>query len=78
MVISKVERPVAPKGPSVLERFVRYLREVRTELSRVDWPNRTELTASTIVVVAVLLLLSAYLGAWDFLFGWVFQQVLAR
>ena len=73
-------RPAAPgaKGPSIWDRLVRYTREVWAELKRVDWPSRTELVASTIVVVAVLAVLSAYLGAWDALFTWLFTQVLGR
>src|SRR5438034_8267001 len=72
-------RPAVPgaKGPSIWDRLVRYAREVWAELKRVDWPSRTELVASTIVVVAVLAVLSAYLGAWDALFTWLFTQVLA-
>ena len=75
-----VPRPAVagPKGPSILERAVRYVREVWAELKRVDWPTRPELVASTIVVVAVLAILSAYLGAWDALFTWLFTQVLGR
>lgn len=65
-------------GPSVVERITRYLREVRTELGRVEWPSRAELTAMTIVVVVVLLLMSLYLGAWDLLFTWLFQRGLVR
>jgi len=73
-------RPAVPgaKGPSIWDRLVRYAREVWAELKRVDWPSRTELVASTIVVVAVLAVLSAYLGAWDALFTWLFTQVLGR
>ncbi len=67
-----------PKGPGVWERAVRYLREVWAELKRVDWPSRPELIASTIVVVAVLLAMALYLGAWDALFTWVFSRVLVR
>jgi preprotein translocase subunit SecE len=67
-----------PKGPGVRERVVRYLREVWAELKRVDWPSRPELIASTIVVVAVLLAMALYLGAWDALFTWVFSRVLVR
>jgi preprotein translocase subunit SecE len=65
-------------GPSLVERILRYFREVRTELGRVEWPSRAELTAMTIVVVVVLLLMSLYLGAWDLLFTWLFQRVLVR
>ncbi len=71
-------RPVAARGPSIIERILRYLREIRTELGRVEWPSRAELVAMTIVVVVVLLVLSLYLGAWDLLFSWVFQRVLVR
>lgn len=76
-------RPAAKPAPvrtglPIIERIRRYLREVRTELGRVDWPSRAELTAMTIVVVVVLLIMSLYLGAWDLLFTWLFQRVLVR
>ncbi len=73
-------RPAPPerRGPAQWDRVVRYLREVLAEMKRVDWPSRPELVASTIVVVAVLLLMSLYLGAWDGLFTWVFTRVLVR
>lgn len=79
----QVARPAARptpgrQGPSIIERIGRYFREVRTELSRVEWPSRAELVAMTIVVVVVLLILALYLGAWDLLFTWVFQRVLVR
>lgn len=70
--------PQERRGPVLRERVTRYLREVLAEMKRVDWPSRPELIASTIVVVAVLLLMSGYLGAWDGLFTWVFTRVLVR
>ena len=74
-----VSRPVpARQGPSLVERVRRFLREVRAELARVDWPSRQELIAMTIVVVVVLLAMALYLGAWDLLFSWLFQRVLVR
>jgi preprotein translocase subunit SecE len=78
----KMARPVARviparQGPAEIERIRRYLREVRAELARVDWPSRQELIAMTVVVVVVLLAMALYLGAWDLLFSWLFQHVLA-
>ena len=71
-------RPVVgQRGPAIWDRLVRYTREVWAEMKRVDWPSRPELVASTIVVVAVLAVLSAYLGAWDAFFTWLFTHVLA-
>ena len=79
----KADRPVARsiparQGPSLVERVTRYFREVLVELRKVDWPSRQELTAMTIVVIVVLMAMAIYLGLWDLLFGWLFQQVLAR
>jgi preprotein translocase subunit SecE len=79
----KMTRPVpravpAREGPSLIDRIRRYLREVRAELARVDWPSRQEITAMTVVVVVVLVAMALYLGAWDLLFSWLFQRVLVR
>ncbi|HXF82645.1 MAG TPA: preprotein translocase subunit SecE, partial [bacterium] len=65
-------------GPPILERIRRYFREVRVELAKVEWPSRQEVTAMTIVVVVVLLVMAAYLGLWDLLFSWLFQRLLVR
>lgn len=73
-----VVKAPARKGISPVERAIRYLREVRAELSRVTWPSRQELIASTLVVLVVVAVTSLYLGAWDALFTWLFQRVLVR
>lgn len=61
------------QGPAVLERIRRYFREVRAELSRVDWPSRQELFAMTVVVIVVLAAMALYLGLWDLLFTLLVQ-----
>jgi preprotein translocase subunit SecE len=74
------EKPVARvaprRGPSIAERFGRYLREIRAEMNRATWPTRQELIASTLVVIVVVTIMALYLGAWDAVFAWLFQRVL--
>ncbi|MGH2349359.1 MAG: preprotein translocase subunit SecE [bacterium] len=65
-------------GPPIQERVTRYLRDVRGELTRVEWPSRAELIAMTVVVIIVLLAMALYLGAWDAVFAWLFQTVLVQ
>lgn len=65
----------ARRGPAIWERFLQYIREVRAELTRVDWPSRPELIASTIVVVVVLIVMTIYMGAWDLLFNKLFLML---
>lgn len=54
-----------------------YVREVRSELKRVHWPSRREVTSYSIVVLVAVSLLTAYIFGLDQLFGqfvfWIFQ-----
>ena len=57
------------KGGGFLARPRRFARDVRGELRRVSWPNRDQLRQSTAVVLIIVLVLAAYVAAWDFVFG---------
>ncbi len=74
------QKPQPPRRqwPAPLQRAIGYLREVWVELNRVDWPTRRELVSSTIVVVIVLLVMSLYLGFFDFVYTWVVKNVLLK
>jgi preprotein translocase subunit SecE len=45
----------------------RFLREVRVEMEKVTWPGRDEVRAATIVIIALVVIMSAFIGAVDFL-----------
>ncbi len=46
----------------------RFIRDVRNELGRVNWPDRDQLRQSTAVVLIIVLTLTIYVAAWDFVF----------
>jgi len=46
-------------------KFVKFLKEVRTELTKVTWPTRQELIGSTIVTIVVTLIVSVFIGIVD-------------
>ena len=46
-----------------------FLKEVRQELKKVDWPSRTELVSYTIVVLATLIVTTTYVAGLDFIFS---------
>jgi preprotein translocase subunit SecE len=65
---SAVKKPPAKKeaGPSRYFRIgVKFLREARLELTKVKWPTRKELLASTAVVLFLVLVVAFYLGIID-------------
>lgn len=54
-------------------RVTRYIRQTRDELRKVVWPTREEATNLTVVVLAVTVTMSAFLGLVDY----IFSQVIA-
>lgn len=46
-----------------------YVSEVRGELNRVSWPTRSEVINYTIVVMATVVILTAFIAALDYGFG---------
>jgi len=47
------------------EQLVRFLKEVRTEMKKVNWPPKKEIVGSTIVVIVSVFILSFFLGIVD-------------
>ena len=59
----------------------RFLSEVRNEMSRVTWPSRKEVYATTVVVILTSIFFGVYLYGVDVLFSaivsWIFRTFTA-
>jgi preprotein translocase subunit SecE len=53
-----------------------FFRDVAAEFRRVNWPSRSEVAASTVVVLAVVFVLALYLGMVDVVFSRIVGVVL--
>ncbi len=58
-----------------MDKIFSFLREARAELKRVTWPNKKQVWVSTLLVIVVTLLVSAYLGILDLIFTAVFSKI---
>ncbi len=56
--------------------FWKLAKEARTEVRKVVWPTRQESTQTTLIVVAVVLLMALILWGLDSLIGWVVSLVI--
>jgi len=50
-----------------VQKVIRFLKETRTELTKVTWPTKNEIIGSTIVTVVVSIVLSVFIGIVDFI-----------
>ncbi|MDH4196203.1 MAG: preprotein translocase subunit SecE [Candidatus Aminicenantes bacterium] len=57
------------------KRFPQFLKDVRSELKKVTWPARTEVTSTTVVVIAATLFFGFYLFFMDIIFSWAINQL---
>jgi len=42
-----------------------FVKEVQVEFSKISWPSRSELRDSTLVVIVMVLIVAAFIGAVD-------------
>ena len=53
-----------------------FLEDVRAEMGKVTWPTRKETIATAWVVIAIIILISLYLGACDFILAKLIRIIL--
>jgi preprotein translocase subunit SecE len=54
-----------------------FIRQVRSETSKVVWPTREETIRTAIFVFILVVILSLFFLGVDSVFGWIVQQLLA-
>jgi len=59
-----------------MEKVLDYIRESKAELKKVTWPTRQQVWYSTLVVIVVTFIVSAYLGLVDMLLTGVFSKII--
>jgi preprotein translocase subunit SecE len=60
------------------KKFVRFFKDIRTELKKVIWPNRKQLINSTISVLLICLLVGAVIWVSDYVLGVLINWTLSR
>ena len=64
------------KQPSIIQKGVQFLREVKVELKKVTWPTRKQTIGSTVVTLVLVIILSLFLGVVDMSLTSLIQLVL--
>jgi len=54
-----------------------FLKEVRTEMEKVSWPNRQQALRLTLIVIAVSVVVAVFIGALDYIFT-KFMELIIR
>lgn len=60
-----------------MKKAIEYFSEVKAELKKVTWPTRKETISSTYVVLIVVVVIAAFLGAVDGVLAWLVGEILS-
>ncbi len=59
-----------------MDKVLDYIRESSAELKKVTWPTKQQLWYSTIIVIVVTAVASAYLGLVDLILTGIFSKII--
>lgn len=60
----------------MIEKAVKFLREVKVEVKKVTWPSRKEAMGGTVVVLITVFLVAVYLGVVDMLLSKIVRSII--
>lgn len=65
------------KKPGFFARIGKWLRELKSELKKVQWPSKKQTVNNTVVVIVCVILVGLCIWIFDLLLGGVVQALLA-
>ena len=72
----KAEKKKNPK-PSLLARVKRWIRELRSELKKVQWPTAQQTFKNTMIVIACVLIVGVFIWVFDFIAAGLIQALIS-
>jgi len=58
----------------IIAKIITFLKEVRLEMEKVNWPTREKTIKYTLIVVGISAVIAAYLGGLDILFTTLLEK----
>ena len=63
---------------NIMQKIFEFLKEVKKEIKKINWPTREETTRYTLIVVGVSLGVAAFLGGFDYIFNILIKRFIFK
>jgi len=76
----KAEQPqaaAADRSPSKVQALVKYFEDSRVELGKVSWATRKEVRATSLAVLALVVVMAIFLGLADVILSKIMESILS-
>ena len=74
---NKQAKDKAAQKTNYIAQAKNFLDEVTEESKKIVWPSQETMVQSFLTVLGAIILLTAFMGAADFIWGWVFGLLMA-
>jgi len=58
----------------MFDKIITFLKEVKLEIKKVNWPTRQQTTKYTLIVLGISVAIAIFLGSLDFLFTTLLEK----
>ena len=58
----------------MFDKIIAFLKEVKLEIKKVNWPTRQQTTKYTLIVLGISVAIAIFLGSLDFLFTTLLEK----
>jgi len=66
------------KFSNIFGRLIKYLKEVRVEAKKVNWPTKKEALKYTLIVIGISVSVAIFLGTLDFIFTLILNKIILK
>ncbi len=73
----KAEKAGKKSKPGVFARAAKWLREMKSELKKVQWPTRKQVINNTLIVIACVIVVGVFIWVFDFIAGNAIQLLIS-
>jgi len=73
----KQQQKEKEKKPNIIQKLVRFFKDIRSELKKVLWPSRKQVLNNTLTVVITCLILGGVIWILDYALGLLYTLVFA-
>ncbi len=73
----KAKKTEKTSKPGVFARAAKWLKEMKSELKKVQWPTRKQVINNTLIVIACVLVVGAFIWVFDFIAGNAIQLLIS-
>jgi len=61
-----------------MNKIIQFLKEAKSELLKVNWPNKKQITNYTLTVIGISIAVAIFLGALDYFFSYLLKTFILK